>query len=150
MSHRLSCPRCGNTLDRYDQPRLTVDAVVRNADGDVLLIKRRNPPLGWALPGGFVDVGETLERAVARELNEETGLTARSLTQFHTYSDPARDPRHHTVSTVFQVDAAGKPEANDDAILAAFFPPDALPTPVVFDHARIIADVVRGHVTSGG
>ena len=150
MSDRLTCPHCGHTLDRYDQPRLTVDAVVRNDDGDVLLIKRRNPPLGWALPGGFVDVGETLERAVARELNEETGLSARSVTQFHTYSDPARDPRHHTVSTVFLVDATGEPEANDDAILAGYFPPDALPAPVVFDHARIIADVVHGHVTSGG
>ena len=146
MSERLRCPHCGYVLDRYDQPRITVDAVVRDDSGAVLLIKRRNPPLGWALPGGFVDVGETLEAAAARELTEETGLRVRSLRQFHTYSDPARDPRHHTVSTVFLVDASGHPQASDNAVDAAYFPPDALPDPVTFDHARIIADVVRGHV----
>jgi 8-oxo-dGTP diphosphatase len=149
MSERLGCPHCGQLLDRYDQPRLTVDAVVMNDHGDVLLIKRRNPPLGWALPGGFVDAGETLEVAVARELTEETGLMVHSVRQFHTYSDPARDPRHHTVSTVFQVGASGEPRAGDDAIDAAYFPPDALPKPVVFDHARIIADVVQGHAGRG-
>ena len=148
MGDRLRCPHCGRELDRYDQPRLTVDAVVFNDRGEVLLIKRRNPPRGWALPGGFVDVGETLETAVARELAEETGLRARSVRQFHTYSDPARDPRHHTVSTVFRVEADGTPTAGDDAVDAAFFPPDALPEPVVFDHARIILDLVRG-VPSG-
>jgi 8-oxo-dGTP diphosphatase len=147
MSERLRCPYCGQVLDRYDQPRVTVDAVVRDDSGAVLLIKRRNPPLGWALPGGFVDVGETLESAVARELTEETGLSVRSLRQFHTYSDPARDPRHHTVSTVFLVEASGIPTANDDALDAAFFSPHALPQPVVFDHARIIAEVVRGYAT---
>ena len=147
MSERLRCPHCGQVLDRYDQPRLTVDAVVLNDRGEVLLIDRRNPPLGWALPGGFVDVGETLEEAVARELTEETGLRARRVRQFHTYSDPDRDPRHHTVSTVFLVEASGTPTANDDALDAAFFPHDALPEPIVFDHARIIADVVRGYAT---
>ena len=149
MSERLICPHCGHALDRYDQPRLTVDAVVQNDSGAVLLIKRRNPPLGWALPGGFVDVGETLEAAVSRELTEETGLRARLVRQFHTYSDPARDPRHHTVSTVFQVEAEGDPIAGDDATEAAYFSPFALPEPLVFDHARIIADIVR-HPTREG
>jgi 8-oxo-dGTP diphosphatase len=146
MSDRLRCPHCGQSLDRYDQPRLTVDAAVFNDRGAVLLIKRRNPPMGWALPGGFVDAGETLEAAVTRELTEETGLRARTVQQFHTYSDPARDPRHHTVSTVFRVNATGEVNASDDALEAAYFSPDALPDPVVFDHARIIADLVRGHV----
>ena len=145
MGEQLRCPHCGQALDRYDQPRLTVDAVVENPSGEVLLIERRNPPRGWALPGGFVDVGETLETAVARELFEETGLRASRVQQFHTYSDPARDPRHHTVSTVFRVDAEGEPAAGDDALAAAYFSPHALPEPVVFDHARIIADLVRGH-----
>jgi 8-oxo-dGTP diphosphatase len=144
MSGRLSCPQCGHVLDRHDQPRLTVDAVVQNSRGEVLLVMRRNPPHGWALPGGFVEVGETLETAVARELAEETGLEATSVRQFHTYSDPARDPRHHTVSTVFRVEAEGKPTPGDDAIEAGFFPAEALPSPIVFDHARIIEDVRRG------
>src|SRR5262245_25594521 len=150
MGEPLRCPHCDKRLDRYDQPRLTVDAVVMNDRGEVLLINRRNPPLGWALPGGFVDAGETLETAVARELIEETGLRARRVRQFHTYSDPARDPRHHTVTTVFRVEAEGEPAAGDDAVAAAYFSPDALPEPVAFDHARIIADVVRGRVTPEG
>jgi ADP-ribose pyrophosphatase YjhB (NUDIX family) len=149
MGEQLRCPHCGRLLDRYDQPRLTVDAVVMNDAGEVLLINRRNPPLGWALPGGFVDVGETLEAAVARELTEETGLRARSVRQFHTYSDPHRDPRHHTISTVFQVEAEGDLIASDDALDAAYFSPFALPKSLVFDHSRIIADIIR-HPTQGG
>jgi len=120
-----------------------VDAVVRNAAGEFLLVERGHPPAGWALPGGFVDAGETLEGAVARELREETGLTARRLTQFHTYSDPARDPRHPTVSTVFLVEAEGTPRAGDDAVNAAFYPGGGLPRPIAFDHARILEDVRR-------
>ncbi len=142
MGDRLVCPHCGLALDRYDQPRLTVDAVVHNAEGEVLLIERVNPPHGWALPGGFVDPGETIENAVARELSEETGLEATRVEQFHTYSDPRRDPRHHTVSTVFLVDAAGAPSAGDDAAQAAFFAYDRLP-PLAFDHAEILVDVAR-------
>ena len=148
MGEQLRCPHCGHLLDRYDQPRVTVDAVVFNTKGEVLLIERGNPPLGWALPGGFVDVGETLETAVTRELLEETGLRAISVRQFHTYSDPRRDPRHHTVSTVFRVAAEGEPEGGDDALRAAFFPPGALPQPMAFDHAQIIAQVVRGRPDS--
>lgn len=143
MSPHLVCPHCGRELERHDQPRLTVDAVVTDASGRVLLIERGHPPPGWALPGGFVDPGETLEEAVVRELREETALRARSVKQFHTYSDPDRDPRHHTVSTVFLVEAEGVPRAGDDAARAEFFPSRSLPEPVAFDHARILRDVER-------
>ena len=149
MGDRLVCPHCGRALDRFDQPRLTVDAVVHNAAGEVLLIERLNPPPGWALPGGFVDAGETLEAAVARELAEETGLRAGRVEQFHSYSEPRRDPRHHTVSTVFLVEATGEPKAGDDAGRAAFFPYDRLP-PLAFDHAAILADVARRRAGTGG
>jgi ADP-ribose pyrophosphatase YjhB (NUDIX family) len=140
VGERLHCPRCGAPLDRFDQPRLTVDALVTREPGEVLLVERGHPPPGWALPGGFVDAGESLEEAVARELEEETGLRARRVRQFHTYSDPGRDPRHPTVSTVFLVDAEGTPRAGDDAAAARFFPWDALPRPLAFDHERILED----------
>jgi ADP-ribose pyrophosphatase YjhB (NUDIX family) len=138
----LPCPHCGRPTGRYDQPRLTVDAVVIDGTGRVLLIERGHPPPGWALPGGFVDAGETLEAAVARELEEETGLVARAVRQFHTYSEPGRDPRHPTVSTVFLVEAEGTPRAGDDAAAAAFHPFSRLPG-LAFDHARILEDVAR-------
>jgi ADP-ribose pyrophosphatase YjhB (NUDIX family) len=118
----LVCPHCGRATGRYDQPRLTVDAVVEDAGGRILLIERTHEPSGWALPGGFVDAGETLEAAAARELAEETGLRALRMEQFHTYSHPERDPRHHSVSTVFLVEAEGTPVAGDDAGRAAYFP----------------------------
>jgi ADP-ribose pyrophosphatase YjhB (NUDIX family) len=143
VSPRLLCPHCGGLLDRWDQPRVTVDAVVVREPGRVLLVERAAPPPGWALPGGFVDAGETLEEAVVRELREETGLRAREVVQFHTYSDPARDPRHPTVSTIFLVDADGEPRAGDDAHEARFFPWDALPGPMAFDHERLVDDVRR-------
>jgi len=144
MGDRLVCPHCGQLQDRFDQPRVTVDAVVQNDAGKVLLIERRLPPPGWALPGGFVDAGESLEEAVTRELMEETALRAMSVRQFHTYSDPDRDPRHPTVSTIFLVQAEGTPRPGDDAGQAWFFHPDSLPSPMAFDHADIIADVLRG------
>ncbi len=143
MSDRIVCPHCHRPTDRYDQPRLTVDAVVRNPEGEFLLIERRLEPPGWALPGGFVEPEETLETAVVRELEEETGLVGKETSQFHTYSEPGRDPRHHTVSTVFLVHAEGTLRAGDDAATARFFPPDALPSPVAFDHLRILEDVLR-------
>jgi 8-oxo-dGTP diphosphatase len=124
---------------------LAVDAIVERPGRGVLLVERRWPPPGWALPGGFVEFGETVEQAVTRELLEETGLVAESVRQFHTYSDPARDPRGHTVSVIFVVSARGEPVGGDDAKAARFFPWDALP-PLAFDHAQILA----GYRKSGG
>ena len=122
-------------------PLLTVDIIIRSrAAAGVVLIRRKNPPHGWALPGGFVDVGETVENAAIREAFEETQLRVRLAGQFHVYSDPARDPRGHTVSVVFVADADGLPTGADDASEARIFPLDALPEPIVFDHGRILAD----------
>ena len=126
----------------WKNPIPTVDVIIRVAGG-VVLVRRKNPPLGWALPGGFVDVGETLEAAAAREALEETGLVVRLERQFHTYSDPARDPRRHTISTVFLAVADGSPRGGDDAAEARVFPVDALPE-LVFDHAQILADYFAG------
>jgi 8-oxo-dGTP diphosphatase len=145
VGERIVCPRCGTTLDEWKQPKVTVDVLVEDAAGRVLLIKRKNPPEGWAIPGGFVDVGETLEAAAVRELKEETGLDVELLGQFHTYSDPRRDPRHHTVTTVFRGrprDPAAPPEAGDDALEAAFFDPTRPPAPMAFDHADVLRDLL--------
>jgi 8-oxo-dGTP diphosphatase len=123
-------------------PLVTVDIIIENPAG-IVLVQRKNPPRGWALPGGFVDYGESLEAAALREAAEETGLTVRLLEQFHTYSDPGRDPRHHTVTTVYIAEAAGEPKAGDDAGEVDVFPVHRLPSPLVFDHGRIIDDYFR-------
>ena len=143
MGEQLVCPHCGTTLDEWKQPKVTVDVLVEDPAGRILLIRRRNPPHGWAIPGGFVDVGETLEAAAVREIREETGLDVELTGQFHTYSDPKRDPRHHTVTLVFlgrPVHPNATPTAGDDALEAIFFPPEAPPTPLAFDHATVLAD----------
>lgn len=123
----------------YRNPLLTVDIIIETAGG-IVLIERKNPPFGWALPGGFVDYGETLETAARREAQEETSLSVRLMEQFQAYSDPARDARHHTVSTVFIALAEGVPQAADDAENAAVFTEANLPEPIVFDHAKILED----------
>ena len=109
----------------------------------IILIKRKNIPRGWALPGGFVDYGESLEAAAVREAKEETGLDIRLIRQLHTYSDPARDPRHHTISTVFLARASGTPAAADDAEEIGIFAEDNLPQPLMFDHREILTDYFR-------
>ncbi len=126
----------------YRQPSLTVDMIIETTEG-IVLIERKNEPHGWALPGGFVDYGETLEDAAVRESLEETGLTVKLARQFHAYSNPDRDPRHHTVSVVFIGTAEGTPTGGDDARTAKSFPLTAIPD-LVFDHARIIDDYARG------
>ena len=133
---------------KYHGPRLTVDAIVVRA-GKVLLVKRRWPPPGFALPGGFVDRGETVEQAVCRETREETGLVVTKLRQLHTYSDPKRDPRHQTAGVIFEVEARGEPVAGDDAADCAWFPLDALPADVAFDHRQILDDFHRRRYPGG-
>ena len=107
------CPACGQAIPAHRNPVPTVDIII-TLDSGVVLVKRKNPPVAWALPGGFVDYGESLEQAAVREACEETGLSIRLGRQFHTYSEPDRDPRQHTVSTVFLATAEGTPVAGDD------------------------------------
>jgi 8-oxo-dGTP diphosphatase len=140
MKDHLTCPTCGKIIVRYRNPFPTVDIIIRDDSGRVVLIERRNEPLGWALPGGFVDYGETLELAAAREAREETGLKLVELSQFHVYSDPARDPRQHNISVVFTARGVGVLLSGDDARNADWFRLDALPSPLCFDHAQILED----------
>ncbi|MCM8765397.1 MAG: NUDIX hydrolase [Candidatus Omnitrophica bacterium] len=126
-----------------NSPLVTVDVIIESKGG-IVLIKRRNPPFGWALPGGFVDYGESLEEAVMREAKEETGLELKNLVQFHTYSSPERDPRFHTVSTVYIAQAEGKPRADTDAQEVKIFSLEELrKIDFAFDHAKIIHDYLR-------
>ena len=120
-------------------PFVTVDIIIE-LEGGIVLIERKNPPHGWALPGGFVDYGESLEEAALREAKEETSLDVKLIEQFYTYSDPQRDPRHHTISTVFIATANGIPRGADDAKTAQLFTEGNLPSPLVFDHIRILRD----------
>jgi 8-oxo-dGTP diphosphatase len=130
-------------MAEYRNPKPTVDAVIELSGERVVLIRRKNPPIGWALPGGFVDEGERLDHACVREAKEETGLDVTLLTQLFTYSDPARDPRQHTLSTVFHATAQGEPAGGDDAAEARAFAFDALPEPLCFDHRQILEDFLR-------
>jgi len=124
-------------------PIPTVDIIIEY-NKSIVLIKRKNPPEGWALPGGFVDYGESLETAAVREAKEETGLDVRLLRQFHTYSDPKRDPRHHTITTVFIAKAEGNAIAGDNAKEIGIFTKDTLPEPIAFDHKDILKDYFSG------
>lgn len=131
------CPVCGT----YNNRSVTVDGVVVNASGEILLIKRALDPYKayWALPGGFLDWGETTEEAVIREVKEETGLIATAVMLLGVYSDPGRHPEQ-TVAVSYLVDAPGKPKAGDDAADCKFFSPDKLPDRLAFDHQKIISD----------
>jgi ADP-ribose pyrophosphatase YjhB (NUDIX family) len=117
-----------------------VDVIIETAGGGIVLIKRKNPPPGWALPGGFVDYGETLEEAAVREALEETSLRATLTGLFGVYSSPDRDPRQHTISTVFLATASGRPRAADDAADIGIFRRGELPEPLAFDHGKILSD----------
>lgn len=124
----------------FKNPVPTVDCIVELPRDRIVLIRRKHPPEGWALPGGFVDEGETLHAACVREVKEETGLEVDLSEQFFTYSDPARDPRKHTLSTVYIGWAEGEPSGSDDAAEARAFTLDSLPSPLCFDHETILSD----------
>jgi ADP-ribose pyrophosphatase YjhB (NUDIX family) len=125
-------------------PVPTVDILIEMPNGGIVLIERKNPPPGWAIPGGFVDYGELLETAAVREAKEETSLEVELILQFHTYSDPARDKRMHTISTVYIArPIAGTLKADDDAKHLGVFIESNLPTLIAFDHAQILADYFR-------
>lgn len=126
-------------------PYLTVDVIIEiedeNGEQGVVMIERKNPPHGWALPGGFVDYGESLEAAAVREAKEETSLDVELTRQFHAYSDPGRDERQHNVTVVFIARAIGGAlEARDDARRAGVFGENSLPPEIAFDHADILSD----------
>ncbi len=144
---KVACPNCGAEVFRYENPVPTVDIIIELEEGGetagIVLIQRKNEPFGWAIPGGFVDYGEALETAAVREAREETGLAVELIGQFHTYSDPQRDPRRHTISTVFTARAAGVPRAGDDAQGIGVFQEEALPQPLAFDHEQILRDYFR-------
>ncbi len=134
-------------MTEHKNPFPTVDIIIEieREDGrpGIVLIERKYPPPGWALPGGFVEYGETLEEAAIREAKEETSLDITLVGQFHTYSDPGRDPRFHTISTVFIATAQGQPQARDDARNIGVFTEEDRPRPLAFDHERVLADYGR-------
>ncbi len=124
-------------------PLVAVDIIIKLENGQIVLIERHNPPYGWALPGGFVECGESLEEAAVREAKEEICLDIRNIQQFHTYSKPDRDPRFHCVSTVFLAEATGKPRAASDAKNCQTFDLNALPEVLAFDHGKILQDYIK-------
>jgi ADP-ribose pyrophosphatase YjhB (NUDIX family) len=134
---------------KFRNPLPAVDIIIEIADGrkrpGVVLIDRKNPPPGWALPGGFVDYGESLEAAAVREAREETSLDVELLGQLGSYSDPSRDPRFHTISTVFLARAKGLPRGADDARSAIVFDPRDRSQPLAFDHAGVLAGYFTGN-----
>jgi 8-oxo-dGTP diphosphatase len=127
----------------FRNPTPTVDIIIELMDQPhrpIILIERKNPPYGWALPGGFIDYGETVENAARREAKEEISLSVELIEQFHVYSNPDRDPRQHTLSIVFIARAKGRPQAADDAKNVRVFTIWELPTDLCFDHDKILKD----------
>ena len=136
----IKCPACGAAVEKYKNPVPTVDIIIEIEEKGIVLIKRKNPPYGWAIPGGFIDYGESIEEAAVREAKEEVSMDVELVEQLHTYSDPARDNRHHTITTVYIAKAFGEPKADDDALDVGIFNEANLPEPLVFDHEKILRD----------
>jgi len=136
----IQCPSCSADIVVYSNPTPTVDIIIETRGG-IVLINRKNTPFGWAIPGGFVDYGESVVDAAVREAKEETSLDVELISMLGVYSDPSRDPRLHTISTVFIARAEGEPVAADDAQNAAIFKDRKdIPENLAFDHLRIIND----------
>jgi len=130
-------------MSRPVTPLLAADIIIELADRPerpIVLIQRKNPPHGWAIPGGFVDVGETVEQAACREMQEEVGLDVSITGLLGVYSRPDRDPRGHTVTVIYTGEASGSPVAADDAADVGTFTRDTLPAPLAFDHEEVLAD----------
>lgn len=141
QNFNIICPKCGSKTLSYRNPFLTVDVIIRMPDDGIVLIERKNPPEGWALPGGFVDYGESVEDAAVREAYEETLLKVTLVRQMKTYSAPNRDPRFHTASVVFIAESEGIPKGHDDAKKAEIFSRDAIfQMNLAFDHKTILED----------
>lgn len=136
----IKCPHCGTAVEKYKNPVPTVDIVIEIEGKGIVLIKRKNPPYGWAIPGGFLDYGESMEEAAVREAKEEVSLDVELIEQLHTYSDPSRDKRHHTITTVYIAKSTGEPKAADDAVEVGIFNETNLPEPLAFDHDKILQD----------
>ncbi len=133
-------------MPRPESPGLAADAIIELSHlpgRPIVLIERKYPPLGWAIPGGFVDIGETLEHAAVREAKEETSLDVELLALLGLYSSPSRDPRGHTVTAVYVAQSTGTPMAADDARHLEIFTLDALPPTLAFDHALVLGDYRR-------
>ncbi len=133
-------------MSKPKTPLLTADIIIELTDREgrpIVLIERLNPPYGWAIPGGFVDVGERVEAAAVREAREETGLEVSLKVLLGIYSDPDRDPRVHTTTAVYLAEASGEPQALDDARALRLFTPGAWPEPLAFDHAQVLEDYLR-------
>lgn len=140
MKKDVVCPHCGKPYSCFRNPAPTADVIIYEPGRGVVIIRRRHAPIGFALPGGFIDEGEQAEEAAVREMREETGLDVELTGLLGVYSRPKRDPRQHTLTVVF-TGKARNPDAicaGDDAAQAAFYPLDALPQPLVFDHAEIL------------
>ncbi len=152
MQKDVTCPGCGHVVESYRNPAPTADVIVEIPDGGFVLIERKNEPIGWALPGGFVDYGESLEACAVREAKEEISLEVELIHQLGTYSDPSRDARRHTITTVYVARplSTDAPRAADDAARAGVFTREHLPDPLVFDHDLILEDYFRWRERRGG
>ncbi len=133
------CPKCGEKIEQFKNPAPTADAIIEIGNR-IVLVERKYPPYGWAIPGGFVEYGETMEQAAVREAKEETSLDVTLVGLLGVYSDPHRDPRQHSISTVFVATAEGEPRAADDARSLGLFNEGNLPEPMAFDHRKVLED----------
>ena len=140
MLKQINCPKCGTVVKTFKNPVPTADIIIR-LEGKLVLIERGEPPYGLAIPGGYVDYGESLETAAKREAKEETGLEVNNLRQFRAYSDPHRDARQHNISVVFHGDGIGTPKAGSDAKKIVLVSPEEIPDlTFCFDHKQILTE----------